>query len=84
LILSVCLLAFLLNEYCTFSQTFINAIGVLAIVCEGTALYGLSGWGIQTWCGNTPSEKLNQTLHILFVSMGLFCAVLAYLLKACL
>jgi hypothetical protein len=45
-------------------------------------LFGLVGWEIQTWDGNTPAEKLNRLIGNSLIGVGLFCGTLAYLLTA--
>jgi len=80
LILASYSLAFLVNKYYPLSQSIINLIGVFGLGCDGIALFGLVGWEIQTWNGDTPSEKLNHLAGNSFISLGLLCGALAYLL----
>jgi hypothetical protein len=43
--------------------------GALFLMIAGT---GGLGWTIQTWGGNSPPEKLNQTLLQVFAHVGTF------------
>ena len=44
------------------------------------ALFGRLGWDIQTFCGNTPPEKLNNIIYKYLYGIGFFFLVLSILL----
>jgi len=74
-VFQVFLLAFfvarLLNTYYPLTQIIIDSLGLMALIFEGIALYGIMGWEIQTWHGNLPQEIFNRKCAIILASIGL-------------
>ena len=71
----------IINCYFPLSHLTINLLQAFSIVPGATALFGKQGWGIQTWCGTTPAEILDQKFFRFFSIFGLLFAVVAFSLN---
>ena len=72
----------IINQYFPFTPMTINLLQAFSIVPGSAALFGVQGWNIQTWCGTTPAEMLNQKIFRFLSIIGLFFAVVAFSLSS--
>lgn len=72
----------IINQYLPLNPKTINLLQAFSIVPGSAALFGMQGWNIQTWCGTTPAEILNQKIFRFLSIIGLFFAVMAFLLSS--
>lgn len=72
------LAAFMINRFFSLNELTIHLMQAFSIVPGSAALFGVRGWDIQTWEGNTPAELLNQKLFTGLSAIGLFLPVMAF------
>lgn len=72
----------IINQYFPLTPITINLLQAFSIVPGSAALFGMQGWNIQTWCGTTPAEILNQKIFRFLSIIGLFFAVVAFSLSS--
>lgn len=72
----------IINKYSPLTPMTINLLQAFSIVPGSAALFGMQGWNIQTWCGTTPAEILNQKIFRFLSIIGLFFAVVAFSLSS--
>ncbi|WP_068471486.1 hypothetical protein [Candidatus Protochlamydia phocaeensis] len=72
----------IINQYFPLTPITINLLQAFSIVPGSAALFGVQGWNIQTWCGTTPAEILNQKIFRFLSIIGLFFAVVAFSLSS--
>jgi hypothetical protein len=72
----------IVNKYFPLAPLTINLLQAFSIVPGSAALFGMQGWNIQTWCGTTPAEILNQKIFRFLSIIGLFFAVVAFSLSS--
>ncbi len=69
--------SFLANKLFKIDIKIIKFIRLFSAAFIGTALFGRLGWNLQTWCGTTPPEKLNNNLYKILYSIGFFFLILS-------
>lgn len=69
-------IAHALNLFYPVSLICVRICEYVGYIGWGSSL-GMLGWEIQTWDGNSPAERLNQTLAKVFSFLGIFAFVLA-------
>jgi ABC-type sulfate transport system permease component len=72
------LAAFMINRFFPLNELTIHLMQAFSVVPGSAALFGVRGWDIQTWGGNTPAELLNQKLFTRLSAIGLFLPVMAF------
>ena len=75
------ILAECVNVYFSFTALTIKIIQISSLVIESTAL-GVRGHTILTWGGESPAEKLDGRLFMVFSALGFFLIIFSFQLQA--
>lgn len=81
IVLIAWLFAEFINNYYPLNSFFIRLIQIHGYIFPATAFFGLKGWEIQTWDGNTSPEVLNYRFFRILSGVGFFLAFLGFLLE---
>lgn len=69
------LLALYVNAHINYSiAEFVKQLQILSAILMGASL-GKRGYEIQTWGGQTPAEKLNEKVFVVFSGLGYFILI---------
>ncbi len=68
------------NKYFKIDVKIVKFIRLFSAVFIGAALFGRLGWNLQTLCGTTPPEKLNNNIYKFLYGTGFFFLVLSIFL----
>lgn len=74
--------SYLINRFYPLSDRVIGFLQAFSIVPGAAGLFGVPGWEIQTWGGESAAEQLNQKLFNRFSIAGLFLPVVAFSLTS--
>jgi hypothetical protein len=66
----------LINRFYPLPELVVTIFEYSGYICWSATL-GMRGWDIQTWCGKTPAEVLNQKLARIFSLVGIFLFVMS-------
>ncbi len=70
------------NTHYNLTEEFIRILQLISSILM-ISLLGQRGPEIQTWGGNSPSEKLNRKLFIIFYASGYFILIYSMHIKSC-
>lgn len=71
-------LADYVNHNFDISDVFLQILRLISVVTSAVGIYGMQGWEIQTWGGNTPQERLNKKISQILMGIGFLATVFTF------
>jgi len=66
------------NHHFFISYLNLQLLRLVSVVPAAAGVYGMQGWEIQTWDGNTPPERLNKRISQISMGIGFVATVFTF------
>ena len=66
------------NHHFYISHLILQLLRLASVIPAAAGVYGMRGWEIQTWDGNTRHERLNKRISQILMGIGFVATVFTF------